>query len=207
MRTDVADRSSVFAMAAEVVGKLGPVDILYNNAAATRLCNERDRPVHELDEDVWDRMIDVCLKSVYLCSQALLPAIMERRRGVILNTSSVDAVLAEAGCDSYTAAKGGVISITKSMAAYYARFGIRVNALMPGYVITECQIDWYENDPEARAAAEQMHLTRIGRPEDIAEMALYLVSDKAEYITGAVIPVDGGFTAFKAAAQPFDHDR
>ena len=78
---------------------------------------------------------------------------------------------------------------------------------MPGYVITECQLDWYENDPEARATAEHMHLTRIGRPEAIAQMPLCLVSDKAQYIPGAVIPIDGGFTAFKAAAQPFDHVR
>ena len=97
---------------------------------------------------------------------------------------------------SARAAKGGVIALTRAMALNYAAHNIRVNCLSPGYVITECQLGWYEN-PEARRAAEATHLTRLGRPEDIAEMALFMVSDKAAFMTGSNIVIDGGFTAFK----------
>lgn len=200
MKTDVASSASTQAMAELALQKWGAIDILYNNAATTVLCNEKDRPVHELEEWVWDKMLAVCLKGVYLCSKAVLPAMMEKRRGVIINTASVDALVAEPGFDSYTAAKGGVIALTRSMAAEYAPYNIRVNAISPGYVITECQKGWYESDPVAREKADAMHLTRIGKPDDIANMALYLASDLAEFITGATIPVDGGFTAFKGAA-------
>ena len=200
--TDVSDASSVQAMTDAALSRWGTIDILYNNAAATELCNTKDRSVHELEEWIWDKMLAVCLKSVFLCSKAVLPTMIEKRKGVIINTTSVDAIVAEPGYDSYTAAKGGIISLTRSMAAQYGQYGIRVNVISPGYIITECQKPWYDNDPEARAAADAMHLTRIGQPDDVANMAAYLASDMAEFITGAVIPVDGGFTAFKGSC-PF----
>lgn len=197
--TDVSDAASVSAMVTTVMERWGRIDILYNNAAATTLCNHHDRPVHELDEAVWDKMIAICLKGVFLCSKYVLPIMMARKYGVILNTSSVTALVAEPGFDSYTAAKGGVIALSRSMAAEYARHGIRVNTLAPGYVITECQQDWYHNDPVARAKAKSYHLTRLGRPEDVAGFALFLASDRGAYLTGALLPIDGGFTAFKGA--------
>lgn len=199
VETDVSDASSAQAMADAALNRWGRIDILYNNAAATTLCNTQDRAVHELEEWVWDKMLAVCLKSVYLCSKVVLPIMIDKRKGIIINTTSVDALVAEPGCDSYTAAKGGILSMTRSMAAEYAQYGIRVNVISPGYIITECQKPWYDNDPKARAAADAMHLTRIGQPDDVANMAAYLASDMAEFITGAVIPVDGGFTAFKGS--------
>jgi len=195
--TDVAKAADAERAVQTAVNAFGRLDILYNNAAPTRLCNERDRAVHELDEAVWDRMIAVALKGVFLLSRYALPVMMRQKRGVILNTATIDALVAEAGVDSYTAAKGGVIALTRAMALNYARYGIRVNSISPGYVITECQQDWYRN-PAARAAAEAMHLTRLGRPEDIAELALFLASDKAEFMTGSNVVIDGGFTAFKS---------
>lgn len=200
-RTDVSVTEDVRSMAQAALERWGTIDVLYNNAAATVLCNKHDRPVHELDEAVWDKMLAICLKGVYLCSKHVLPTMMKNRRGVIINTTSIDAIVAEPGFDSYIAAKGGVISLTRSMAAQYGAYDIRVNVISPGYIITECQQDWYENDPEGRKLAESYHLTRIGRPEDVASMALYLASDQAEFITGALIPVDGGFTAFKGRAD------
>lgn len=202
VRTDVSSARDTAAMVARTMERWGRIDVLYNNAATTTLCNERDRAVHELDEAVWDTMLAVCLKGVFLCSKHVLPVMMERRSGVILNTTSVDALVAEPGFDSYTAAKGGVIALTRSMAAEYAPYGIRVNVIAPGYVITECQLGWYTSDPAARAKAEALHLTRLGQPEDIANIALYLASDLAAFVTGSVITVDGGFTAFKGTA-PF----
>jgi NAD(P)-dependent dehydrogenase (short-subunit alcohol dehydrogenase family) len=194
--TDVSKTADAARAVAAAVGAWGRLDILYNNAAPTRLCNERDRAVHELDEAVWDTMLNVALKGVFLMSKHALPVMMAQKRGVILNTATIDALIAEPGIDSYTAAKGGVIALTRSMALNYARYGIRVNCLSPGYVITECQQDWYQN-PAARAAAEATHLTRLGRPEDIAGLALFLASDQGEFMTGSNVVIDGGFTAFK----------
>lgn len=205
VRTDVSVAADTEQMAQAAVTAFGKIDILYNNAATTVLCNEKDRPVHQLDEWVWDKMLDVCLKGVYLCSKHVIPHMMKQKSGVIVNTSSTVALVAEPGFDSYTAAKGGVIALTRSMAAEYAQYGIRVNVICPGYVITECQ-QWYHEDPVARAKADALHLTRIGQPEDIANMALYLASDKAEYITGAAFTVDGGYTALKAPAA-FDQEK
>jgi dihydroanticapsin dehydrogenase len=201
VKTDVSSAQSAEAMARAALDRWGRIDILMNNAAATVLCNEQDRPVHELEEWVWDKMMAVTLKSVFLCSKYVLPAMMKQRRGVVINISSVNALISEPGFDSYTAAKGAVISLTRSMATEYAQYGIRVNAICPGYIITECQRGWYDNNPAARAAAEAKHLTRLGRPDDIASMAVYLASDRAEFITGALIPVDGGFTALKGSAS------
>lgn len=194
--TDVSRAADARRAAQAALDAWGRIDILYNNAAPTRLCNERDRPVHELEEEVWDTMIDVALKGAYLMAKAVLPAMMTQQRGVILNTSTIDALIAEPGVDSYTAAKGGIIALTRAMALNYAKHGVRVNTISPGYVITECQQGWYQ-DPRARAAAEATHLTRLGQPEDIAELALFLASDRAAFITGSNLVIDGGFTAFK----------
>lgn len=199
--TDVSKFADAQRAVAAATAAWGRLDILYNNAAPTRLCNEKDRAVHELDEAVWDVMINVALKGVFLMAKAALPVMMQQQRGVILNTSTIDALLAEPGIDSYTAAKGGVIALTRSMALNYAAHGIRVNAISPGYVITECQLDWYQN-AAARAAAEATHLTRLGRAEDIAEMALFIASDKGAFMTGSNVVIDGGFTAFKFKPQP-----
>jgi len=206
IRCDVASFADAKAAVALATERWSRLDILYNNAAPTTLCNEHDRAVHELDEAVWDTMINVALKGAFLMAKAALPTMMAQQRGVILNTATVDALIAEPGVDSYTAAKGGIIALTRSMALNYAKYGIRVNTISPGYVITECQLGWY-NDPVARSAAEATHLTRLGQPEDIAELALFLASDKSAFITGSNIVIDGGFTAFKSQAGGGDFFR
>ena len=197
VKTDVSKTADAARAVDTAVRTWGRLDILYNNAAPTRLCNERDRAVHELDEAVWDTMINVALKGVFLMSKHALPVMIRQKRGVILNTATINALVAEPGVDSYTAAKGGVVALTRSMALNYAKHGIRVNTISPGYVVTECQQDWLK-DPAARAAAEALHLTRLGKPEDIAGLALFLASDQGEFMTGSNVVIDGGFTAFKA---------
>ena len=203
-RCDVSAAADAAAVAARAVAEYGRLTILYNNAATTVLCNEKDRPVTELEEWVWDRMIAVCFKGVYLCSKFALPHMITAGGGCVLNTSSVDAVLAEPGFDSYTAAKGGVISLTRSMAGHYAQFGVRVNCLVPGFVETECQQGWLA-DPAKRAAAEALHPGGIGRPGDVARFAAFVVAPQSRGITGAILAIDGGFTAVKTSpAQTID---
>jgi NAD(P)-dependent dehydrogenase (short-subunit alcohol dehydrogenase family) len=126
---------------------------------------------------------------------------LQSRRGAIINVTSCDAFLPEAGFVSYTAAKGGVIALTKAMAVDYGKQGIRVNCISPGYVITEVQMGWFTNNPDAVREVERNHLTtRLGRPEDVANMAAYLASDLAEFVTGAIIPVDGGYQIYKPSS-------
>jgi NAD(P)-dependent dehydrogenase (short-subunit alcohol dehydrogenase family) len=208
VHTDVSSAEATRAMAKAAIDRFGTIDILYNNAAATMLCNTNDRAVHELEEWVWDKMHAITLKSVFLCSKACLPAMMKQKRGAILNTTSIDAIVTEPGFDAYTAAKGGIISLTKSMAGEYGAYGIRVNAISPGYIITECQKHWYDTNPAAVANANSMHaLGRCAKPEEVSHVATFLLSDQASFITGAIIDVDGGFTAFKkSAAQDFCRD-
>ncbi len=199
-RCDVSRAADAQAVAARAVAEFGRLTILYNNAATTVLCNEQDRPVTELEEWVWDKMLGVCLKGVFLCSKYAIPPIIAAGGGCVLNTSSVDAVLAEPGFDAYTAAKGGVISMTRSMAGYYAQFGVRVNCIVPGFVETECQQAWLA-DPAKRAAAGLLHPGGIARPEEVARFAAFIVGPQAQRITGAMLPIDGGFTAVKTSPQ------
>ncbi|HEV2378965.1 MAG TPA: glucose 1-dehydrogenase [Terriglobia bacterium] len=194
--TDVSKPPQVESMVKVAIERYQRLNILWNNAGATKLCNEEDRPVHLLPESVWDQMLAVTLKGMYLCSKYVLPHMMAAGRGVVINTSSTDALVGQGGYDSYTAAKGGIVSMTRSMAVYYSKFGIRVNAICPGFVHTELQDPWM-NNPKSRSVIEGLHLTRVGIPEDIAKFALYLASDDAEYVTGGVFAIDGGLTAFK----------
>ena len=201
VHTDVSSDASVSSAVDAMLQRWGTIDILFNNAAATQLCNEHDRASHELPEQVWDKMLDVTLKSVYLCSKHCLPAMLKKRKGVILNVTSCDAILPESGFDSYTAAKGGVISLTKALAVNYGKQGIRVNCISPGYVITEVQMGWFKSNPAAVREVERNHLTpRLGQPEDVAHMAAFLASDLAGFITGATIPVDGGYQMYKPSS-------
>jgi len=194
--TDVSQDEQVRALVKSATGKHGRIDILWNNAAATNLVNQQDRPVHELPENVWDQILNVSLKGVYLCCKHVLPCMMAAKRGVVINTSSVDGMVGQGGYDSYAAAKGGIIAMTRSMAVYYSDYNVRVNAICPGFVRTEALDPWMAS-ARARSLIESLHLTRVGVPEDIAKFAVYLASDDAEYITGGVFPIDGGFTAFK----------
>lgn len=198
VHTDVSLAKDAERMANAALERWGTIDVLYNNAAATVLTNTKDRPVHELEEAVWDKIHAVSLKSVFLCSKYCLPTMIAKKKGCIINMTSIDAIVAEPGFDAYTAAKGGVISMTRCMAGEYGQYNIRVNAISPGYVITECQLPWYTTQPKMVAAANAVHaLQRCGKPEEVAEVALFLASDRASFMTGSIVSVDGGFTAFK----------
>jgi NAD(P)-dependent dehydrogenase (short-subunit alcohol dehydrogenase family) len=202
VRADVSRSADVEGLVSTTVERYGAVTTLYNNAAATKLCIEQDRSVTELPEPVWDKMIAVTLKGCYLCCRFAIPEIIRAGGGSVINTSSTDAIVGQGGYDSYNAAKGGILAMTRSMAVAYAPHNVRVNAILPGFVRTEATQPWLDA-PASRRAIEALHLTRVGEPGDIARFALYLASDDSEYVTGGWHCIDGGFTAFKTSVTDY----
>jgi NAD(P)-dependent dehydrogenase (short-subunit alcohol dehydrogenase family) len=150
-----------------------------------------------MPEEVWDRMIAIHLTGTYLLCKYVGRAMLERKSGSIVLTATTDALIGVAGLDGYTAAKGGVVAMTRSFAAGLGPDGIRVNAICPGFVSTEGQAEWMD-DPERKATLDPLHLLPIATPEQIAPFAVYLASDEAAVATGGVYPIDSGYMAFKA---------
>mgnify|MGYP003287343419 CR=1 FL=1 len=196
VRTDVSDSGQVQALVRAAVGHFGKLTTLYNNAAPVGLVNEEDRSVTELPEHVFDRMWAVVTRGTFLVCKYGIPELVKAGGGSVINTSTVDAVVGQGGYDAYAAAKGGVLSLTRAIAVGYASQGVRVNAILPGFVRTPATQPWLSRE-SSRRAIEGLHLTRVGEPEDIARFALYLASDDSEYVTGGWHCIDGGFTAFK----------
>ncbi len=177
----------------------GPVDLLVNNAAAWR----GDGLLHRVSEEDWDHVVAGTLKSVYLCTRAALAGMMERRSGVIVNISSVNAVIG-VHLAAYTAAKGGILSLTRLLAMQYGGYGIRVNAISPGTIMTESSRRHYDTRPDQEAEIRALYPAReFGAPADIADAALYLASQEARFVNGTNLVVDGGFTAGYRIASLF----
>src|SRR5215212_5823657 len=188
--TDVTDASEVKAMVEATREAFGPVDVLINNAAKAT-----DADFLSLREGAWDQDVAITLKGPFLCSQAVLPDMVENGSGVILNISSVNA-LGYYGNEAYSAAKAGILSLTRSLAVRYGPSGIRVNAIAPGTLRTPAWEQRRRANPEVFERLTKWYpLGRVGEPEDVAGAALFLASDEAAWITGTVLPVDGGLTA------------
>ncbi|MBI5202504.1 MAG: 3-oxoacyl-ACP reductase FabG [Elusimicrobia bacterium] len=182
---NVADRASVDAAVKAVLGRWGAIDVLINNAGITR-----DGMLHKLDPEDFDRVVDVNLKGVFHCGQAVANTMRERGRGAIVNTASVVGVFGNVGQTNYAAAKAGVIGMTRTWAKELGRRGVRVNAVAPGFTAT----DMLASVPEKAldSIRERTPLGRLGNPEEIANAYLFLASEEASYVTGAVLGVDGG---------------
>jgi NAD(P)-dependent dehydrogenase (short-subunit alcohol dehydrogenase family) len=188
--TDVTNAADIEAMVGAARETFGSVEILVNNAAKAT-----DADFLDVSEETWDEDVAIALKGSFLCSQAVLEDMTENRSGVILNISSVNA-LAYFGNEAYSAAKAGILSLTRSLAVRYGPFGVRVNAIAPGTLRTQAWEQRQQKDPEVfERVAKWYPLGRIGEPEDVAGAALFLASDEAAWISGAVLPVDGGLTA------------
>jgi NAD(P)-dependent dehydrogenase (short-subunit alcohol dehydrogenase family) len=188
--TDVSKADQVAAMIQQATNAFGRVDILVNNAGLS-VGND----ILDISEDAWDLNFDVVLKSVYLCSKAVLPGMIERKSGVIINITSVNGMFA-VGEEAYSAAKAGMINLTKNMALKYGQDNVRVNTIAPGTIQTPIWGERLKKDPDAFAKIARWYpLGRVGQPEDIANAALFLASDEASWITGINLPVDGGLTA------------
>lgn len=188
--TDVSVAADVATMRARAEEGFGGVDVLVNNAAV-----DGGNDLLEIDEATWDRDLTVCLKSVFLCSKEMLPGMIERRRGVIVNIASVNG-LAYFANEGYSAAKAGMISLTRSIAVRYGRHGVRCVAIAPGTIRTPIWQEKVDKEPEVLERLTRWYpLRRVGEPEDVASTALFLASDEASWITGTVVTVDGGLLA------------
>lgn len=182
---DVSNAADV----ARVFEQAGNVDILVNNAATW----QGDGILDEVSEPDWDRIVAVCLKGVYLCSREAVRRMKPRRTGAVINISSVNA-LTGIHLAAYTAAKGGVISLTRLMAQQYGAFGIRVNAICPGTILTASTREHLDNNAEKAEALRKLYPAgEFGAPTDVAAAALYLAT--ASFVNGTVLVVDGGLTA------------
>jgi NAD(P)-dependent dehydrogenase (short-subunit alcohol dehydrogenase family) len=195
VRTDVAQAVEVRELAEVTLRKHGRVDVLYNNAAVSFSGPFRVGTVLDIPEEDWDRLVAVNLKSVYLMVKAFLPSMLEARSGSIINTSSTNALVGMVNNDSYTAAKGGVLSLTRSLAVRYGKYGVRVNALIPGPIDTPMIAGLLTKSGAREGTAALTALRRLGRPEEIAQCALFLASDESSFVTGSALVADGGQTA------------
>ena len=188
---DVTNPGQVETLFRTAREKFGSVDIAFNNAG---ISPPEDDSILTTDLDAWRKVQEVNLTSVYLCCKAVLPYMLEQKKGSIINTASFVAVMGAATSQiSYTASKGGVLSMSRELGVQFAREGVRVNALCPGPVNTPLLQELFASDPE-RAARRLVHIPvgRFAEPDEIANAVLFLASDESSFITAAQFMVDGG---------------
>ena len=192
-QVDVINRAGVVDAVAWTKEQLGPVDVLVNNAA---VCN--DTPLLDLTEEDWDRDVDVTLKGSFFCAQAVLPEMVARGTGSIVNLGSVNG-FQYLGNDAYSAAKAGLIGLTRSLAVSYGRYGIRTNMVAPGTIRTTAwDLRLTRNPTVLDELVKWYPLGRVGTVDDVAAAVAFLASREASWITGTVLTVDGGLLAGNA---------
>lgn len=185
IKTDVSNSENVRSLINQVKDDRGRIDVIVNNAGILQ-----DMTLEKMDEEQFDKVIQVNLRGVYLCTKYAAEVMREQGSGVILNASSVVARYGNYGQTNYVAAKAGLEGMTKVWSRELGKFGIRVNAVAPGFIKT----DMTAGMPEEiiKMMGDKVPLKRWGKPEDVANLYCFLASDEASYITGAVLPVDGG---------------
>lgn len=185
---DVTDGSRVGEVVSEVVEKWGGLQILVNNAGITR-----DALLMRMNDDQWDAVISVNLRGTFLFTRAATRPMMKGRRGRIINIASVSGLMGNPGQSNYSASKAGIIGLTRTVAQELAGRNITVNAVAPGFIATEMTAAL--GDQILEEVRKQIPLGRLGQPQDVADAVLYLASEAGGYITGQVLPLDGGLTA------------
>lgn len=185
IQADVSDITQIEKMIEKAINEFGRIDILINNAGITR-----DSYLEKMDIDDWTKVISVHLTGTFNCTKSVIKYMKKQGGGKIINISSISAEAGNIGQSNYSAAKGGIISFTKTVAKEYARYGIIVNAVAPGFIKTKM----LENIPEKvmHKILGQIPLGHLGEPDDVAALVGFLVSDDANYITGQVININGG---------------
>jgi NAD(P)-dependent dehydrogenase (short-subunit alcohol dehydrogenase family) len=193
VQTDVSDETDAAAMVAAAMDRYGRIDVLYNNAG---IMPEADHSVVDTDVAVWDQVMAVNLRGVFLGCKYAIPRMVEQGSGSVINISSFVALL---GCsvpqDAYTASKGAVLSLTRSLAVQFGPKGVRSNAICPGPIETPLLMDWLVKDEAARQLRLARNPTgRFGKPEEVVNVAVYLASDESRWTNGAHFVIDGGIS-------------
>ncbi|HEY8867743.1 MAG TPA: SDR family NAD(P)-dependent oxidoreductase [Solirubrobacteraceae bacterium] len=187
LELDVRDQEQVDAAVRTALDRHGRIDVLFNNAGINQL-----RPLWEIDDATWDLVLGVCLQGTFRCMRAVLPGMLERGSGAIVNMASVAGYLGSSmGEAAYCAAKAGVMGLTRAAAAECGPRGVRVNAIAPGVIMNPFLARIYP-EGSLEAMQEQTSVKRLGAPEDVAKLALFLASDESAYITGEVHTISGG---------------
>lgn len=187
IKANVANEEEVNDLVKAVEVTLGTIDILVNNAGITK-----DNLLIRMNSNDWDEVMDVNLKGVFLCTKAVCRSMMKKRYGKIINISSVVGINGNTGQGNYSASKAGVIGFTKSMAKELSSRGIRVNAIAPGFIETD--MTQILKEEIKKEMLKNIPLSTFGQPKDIANLVVFLASEKSDYITGQVIKVDGGMS-------------
>ena len=195
---DVADAAAVARMVSEAEAMLGGIDLLFNSAGS----GDDLVPVHEQDPERWQRVVDVNLKGTYLMCREVGRGMVARRQGAIVNVSSIVGLDAFPGRSAYGVAKAGIIHLTRTLACEWGHLGVRVNSIAPAYTLTPMVHSLIERQVfDPTVIERRTPLGRLAHPEEMAYTVAFLLSDWASYITGVVLPVDGGWSAYGAAGD------
>ncbi|MGO8733513.1 MAG: SDR family NAD(P)-dependent oxidoreductase [Terriglobia bacterium] len=189
---DVSKAADVQNMVAQLIGLFGRLDILINNAGY-----HISKSVEDTSEEEWDYILNTNLRSVFLCSKYAIPY-LRKTRGAIVNMASMVGLVGQRNAGAYSATKGGIIAMTKGMALDFAKDGIRVNCICPGWVETPLVEDWFSQQADPQAAKTYIFarhpLGRIATPEEVGDAAVFLCSEASSFVTGVTLPLDGGVT-------------
>ena len=191
IKTDVSKETDVSAMVEKTIATYGHLDYAFNNAGIEQI----PTPLVEQTEETFDQVMDINVKGVWLCMKHQIPQMLVSGGGAIVNMSSISGMIGASGLPIYVASKHAVLGLTKSVALEYAKEGIRINAVCPGMIETDL-LDRVFANQEVKERLIAMHpIGRVGKPEEIAEAVVWLCSDKASFVTGQSLPLDGGYVA------------
>lgn len=190
VKTDVTRAGEVEGLAARALEEFGHIDILINNSGISG-----EKEFLKLSEGEWDEVLDINLKGVFLCTQVVGRHMVERRRGKVINMASAAALVGVSHLAAYCASKGGVLQLTRALALEWAKYNIQVNAICPGYIATPLNEAFAATEAGQQFIRRAVPMRRMGRPDDLAGIAIYLASEASNYVTGAAFVLDGGQTA------------
>ena len=193
VQADVGTPADAERMCREALDQHGPIDILINNVGGRRI----SIPTEQMPLEDWQRIVDLNLTSAFLCCKYIGGSMVARKKGVIINIASISGIVVNRGIfgRAYETTKAALTAFTRTLAVDWAQYNVRVNAIAPGGFLTDPNRRWFKEKPELRAIFEEMvPMGRLGEPEEIGPLALYLASDASSYMTGATVLIDGGYT-------------